>query len=118
MMVARELIPHVAASRRKIIASISSKMGSIGENTSGGYYAYRSSKAALNMAMSCLALDLRDRGITCVTLSPGWVRTDMGGSEAPLSPEQSAQGLMKVLGSVKPSDSGKFFSYDGEPIGW
>src|SRR5262249_55999455 len=76
-MVTSALLPNIAASRRKIVAAVSSMMGSIEDNTSGGSYAYRSSKAALNMVIRSLALDLRSRGITCVVLSPGWVRTDM-----------------------------------------
>ena len=118
LKVSSAFLPQVAASRRRIIASVSSKMGSLDDNTSGGYYAYRSSKAALNMVMKNLSIELRDRGITCVSLNPGWVRTDMGGSAAPLSPEQSVRGLRKVLDAVTLDDSGKFFSHDGAEVAW
>jgi NAD(P)-dependent dehydrogenase (short-subunit alcohol dehydrogenase family) len=77
--VAEAFVDHVARSQRKLIVTLTSGMDSIGDNTSGGAYAYRSSKAAVNMVMRSLAVDLASRGITCVVLNPGWVRTDMGG---------------------------------------
>jgi len=101
-----------------IIAAVSSKMGSVAENTSGGVYAYRASKAALNMVVKSLALDLRDRAITVVALSPGWVRTDMGGANAPQEPPQAVAGMRAVLGKVQLNDSGKFFHFDGSEVAW
>lgn len=103
---------------RKIIASVSSMMGSIAENTSGNFYAYRASKAALNMVMKTLALDLAARGITAIALSPGWVRTDMGGPDAPLDPAQAIAGMRAVLDKVSLNDSGKFFHFDGRELPW
>lgn len=103
---------------RKIVASVSSMMGSIAENTSGNFYAYRASKAALNMIMKTLALDLAAQGITAVALSPGWVRTDMGGPNAPLSPEDAIAGMRAVLDKVSLNDSGKFFHFDGRELPW
>jgi len=117
-LVSRALLPHVTAGTRKVIATISSGMGSIADNEMGGYYSYRSSKAAVNMVMKGLSLELRDRGIICVALSPGWVRTDMGGASAPLSPKQSVEGLSRVLDRLTPADSGKFLSYDGKEVDW
>ena len=116
--IAAALLEQIAASRRKVIATISSRMGSISDADSGGYYAYRSSKAAVNMVMKNMAVDLRGRGITVVALSPGWVRTDMGSQRAPLSPAESVGGLRKILESVTLKDSGKFFSHDGPEIPW
>jgi NAD(P)-dependent dehydrogenase (short-subunit alcohol dehydrogenase family) len=78
MRVAEAFVDNVAQSERKLIVTITSGMGSIGDNTSGGAFAYRSSKAAVNMVMHSLAIDLAPRGITCVVINPGWVRTDMG----------------------------------------
>src|SRR5262245_56234977 len=77
-------VDHVAQSDKKTIACVSSYMGSIAGNTSGRHYLYRSSKAALNAVVKTLAIDLRERGVTVVTLHPGWVKTDMGGPEADL----------------------------------
>lgn len=104
--------------RGGIIAAVSSKMGSMTENTSGGNYAYRASKAALNMVLKSMSLDLKDRGLTVVALSPGWVRTDMGGAAAPLSPEQAVAGMRQVLDRVGPEDSGAFLHYDGTKLPW
>ncbi len=118
MRLAQALLENVAASEKKIIASMTSRMGSIDDNTSGGHYYYRTSKAALNMATRSLALDLKDRGITAVVLHPGWVKTSMGGASAPLSVEQSVSGLRRVLASLDIARSGRFFAYDGEEIPW
>ncbi|GAB4389641.1 MAG: SDR family oxidoreductase [Thermodesulfovibrionales bacterium] len=109
---------HVARSDRKVIAAMSSIMGSVEENGSGGYYAYRSSKAALNMVMKGLAADLRPRGIITVCLHPGWVRTRMGGPGATQTPEESAAGLRRQLASLTQADSGRFITYLGEPLPW
>lgn len=101
-----------------IIATVSSKMGSVAENNSGGFYAYRASKAGVNMVVKSLALDLAGRGIAAVALSPGWVRTDMGGPDAPLSPPEAVTGMRRVLAKVSLSDSGKFFHFDGSEVPW
>jgi NAD(P)-dependent dehydrogenase (short-subunit alcohol dehydrogenase family) len=114
---AEALIDNVAASGRKTIAMMSSRLGSIGES-SGMTLPYATSKAALNMLAKGLAATLASRGIIVVALSPGWVRTDMGGAGAPLSPEASARGLRKVISSLSAADSGKFLSYDGSEIPW
>ena len=114
---AEALVDNVAASERKTIALMSSRLGSIGES-SGMTLPYSTSKAALNMLAKGLAATLAPRGIIVVALSPGWVRTDMGGAEAPLSPEQSVQGLRRVIAALKKSDSGRFLSHDGSEIPW
>ncbi|MEZ6186427.1 MAG: SDR family oxidoreductase [Planctomycetota bacterium] len=112
------LVEHVARSEKKLIAHVTSKMGSIADNTSGGMYVYRSSKAALNMVNKSMAVDLAGRGITCVVLHPGWVATDMGGANAPLQPEPSVRGMRQVLAGLTPAKTGKFFNYDGEELPW
>lgn len=112
------LVGHVARSDRKIIANQSSKMGSIEDNGSGGVYAYRASKAALNMVSKSLAHDLKDKGITVVALHPGWVQTDMGGPNALITPEESVEGEQKILEELTPDQSGGFFNYDGAPLPW
>jgi NAD(P)-dependent dehydrogenase (short-subunit alcohol dehydrogenase family) len=114
---AEALIDNVAASGQKKIALMSSRLGSIGES-SGMTLPYSTSKAALNMLAKGLSATLASRGIIVVALSPGWVRTDMGGQGAPLSPEKSVQGLRKVLSGLSEKSSGKFFSYDGTEIPW
>ncbi len=112
------LIDNVASSEGRTIVAITSLMGSIGDNSSGGAYIYRSSKAALNAVMRSLAIDLRPRGITVAVLHPGWVRTDMGGANAPLDVETSVKGLRRVIAGLKPQDSGRFFNYDGRELPW
>ena len=111
------LVDNVAASRRKVIALMSSRLGSIGES-SGMTLPYATSKAALNMLAKGLAATLASRGIIVVALSPGWVKTDMGGAAAPLSPQTSVSGLRKVIAGLRSADSGRFFSYDGSSIPW
>ncbi len=114
---AEALIDNVEASERKVIALMSSRLGSIREST-GMTLPYATSKAALNMLAKGLAATLASRGIIVVALSPGWVRTDMGGEGAPLSPDASVRGLRKVIAALKPRDSGKFYSHDGSEIPW
>jgi len=79
---------------------------------------YSTSKAALNMLVKGLAATLKPKGIVVVALSPGWVRTDMGGEQAPLSPETSVGGLRRVINALGEKDSGRFLSYDGSEIPW
>ena len=111
------LVDNVAASARKIIAMMSSRLGSVTE-TSGATLPYGTSKAALNLLAKGLAMALEPRGITVVAFTPGWVRTDMGGSSAPLGPEESIAGIRKVIAGLKPSDSGRFLSHDGKQVPW
>lgn len=111
------LIENVAASDRKTVAVMSSRLGSIGE-TSGMTLPYSTSKAALNLLAKGLAATLAPRGVIVVALSPGWVKTDMGGQAAPLTPETSVRGLRNVIGGLRFEDSGKFLSHDGSSIPW
>ena len=111
-------VEHVAASDRKLIACVSSKMGSITANGEGRHYLYRSSKAALNAVVKSLSIDLRERGVSVVTLHPGWVKTDMGGAEADLEIPVSIAGVIGVLDRVSLAESGRFFDYDGSEIPW
>lgn len=118
MRVAEAFLGNVAQGGLKRIVTITSAMGSIADNTSGGRYAYRSSKAAVNMVMKSLAVDLAPRGITCIVLHPGWVRTDMGGPGGTLSPAASVKAMRSVIAALKPEDSGKFLNYTGQPFPW
>ena len=118
LRVTQALLENVRAGERKVVANVTSKMGSIADNTSGGSYAYRASKCALNMVTKSLSVDLARDGVTCVVLHPGWVKTDMGGSSAPLSVEESARGLLEVIDGLTPEKTGEFFDYSGETIPW
>lgn len=122
MRVAEALIENVAASKRKQIVAISTGMGSLQSLGAtfgfGAAYQYRSSKAALNMAMSILAKEVEPRGISVLLFSPGWVQTDMGGPNAALTPEQSIAGMRKVLEANPMELTGKFLSYDGSTWPW
>jgi len=112
------LADNVANSTSKLIAFQSSQMGSISDNTSGGYYAYRVSKAALNMIAKGVANDLKSRGVTVVALHPGWVKTRMGGASAPVTVEQCVSGQQGLFDRLTVADSGQFFNYDGKQLGW
>ena len=118
MKVSEAFVEHVARSDLNTIVTITSKMGSIADNESGGAYPYRSSKAAVNAVMKSLAVDLRPRGITVVVFHPGWVATDMGGPSAPVGPDESVAGMIKTISKLKLSDSGKFLNYDGKKVAW
>jgi len=98
------------------VAMISSLMASLEDNSSGGSYAYRSSKAALNMVNRSLAVDFP--WLLTITLHPGWVQTDMGGAHAPTTIEESVLGLSKVISELKKEDSGSFKNYRGQTLPW
>jgi len=100
------------------VAILSSKMGSMSDNTSGGSYLYRSSKAALNAAGKSLAIDLAEEKIKVVLLHPGWVLTDMGGPNALIDATTSVQGMRRVIQGVTAESSGEFVAYDGTVIPW
>jgi NAD(P)-dependent dehydrogenase (short-subunit alcohol dehydrogenase family) len=116
--VTQALLPMLARSERKLVASITSGMGSIADNTSGGSYAYRSSKAALNAAMKSLSVDLVKRGVSVIVINPGWVKTDMGGAGARLTAADSVARMRKVIDSAGLVHSGKFFNHDGAEYPW
>jgi NAD(P)-dependent dehydrogenase (short-subunit alcohol dehydrogenase family) len=109
---------HVARSTRKLIVTITSGMGSISDNKSGGSIAYRTSKAAVNMVIRTVALDLAPKGVTCVVVNPGWVKTDMGGPGATLTPADSIGAMRRLIEKIKPGDTGKFFNHDGREYAW
>ncbi|HEX8873312.1 MAG TPA: SDR family oxidoreductase [Nitrosospira sp.] len=118
LKMAQAFASHITRGKQKTIVTISSKMGSIADNTGGGSYMYRSSKAAVNMVMKTLAIDLKPSGIITVIFHPGWVKTDMGGPDALISTTQSVSGMRRVIGGLIMADSGKFFAYDGQPVPW
>jgi NAD(P)-dependent dehydrogenase (short-subunit alcohol dehydrogenase family) len=114
---AEALAENVAHSQHKKMAFVTSRMGSVAMNA-GGSMAYRTSKSALNMAVSCLSMDLKSRGVACVLLHPGWVKTDMGGPNAAIEIPDSIAGMKAVIDRVGAADSGKFFDYQGQAIPW
>lgn len=118
MQMMETFVDNVANSEKKIIANMSSKMGSIADNSSGGSYAYRSTKTALNSVVKSVSLDLHERDITVLALHPGWVRTDMGGPNGELSVEESAAGLVENLSNASLEDTGSFWDIDGSTIEW
>jgi len=117
LRLAERFVEHVGRSERKLVVNVSSRMGSISQN-SGGAYIYRSSKAALNAVTKGLSADLAGRGITVVAVHPGWVQTDMGGAGADIPAETSAAGLRQVIDGLSEKDSGCFLNHDGEEIPW
>ena len=117
MMLAQSLADSLAQ-KKGTLAIISSKVGSIDDNTSGNAYMYRSSKTAVNQVIKCLSIDLGPRDITVVSLHPGWVRTDMGGPNGSIDVVESVAGLTNVIAHVSADQNGHFINYDGSPIPW
>jgi NAD(P)-dependent dehydrogenase (short-subunit alcohol dehydrogenase family) len=111
-------VQHVTRSQLKQIATLSSKMGSIDDNGSGDSYSYRASKCAVNMVMKSLSIDLKPYGISVVTLHPGWVQTDMGGSNAMINTETSVTGMRQVIANTNLGSTGRFMAYDNKEIAW
>jgi NAD(P)-dependent dehydrogenase (short-subunit alcohol dehydrogenase family) len=118
MKMAEALLPQIGRSDKKLIVNISSLMGSIADNDSGGSIFYRSSKAALNAAMKSLAIELQAQSIGVLILHPGWVRTDMGGPNGLIDAEQSVAGMRAVLEHFSLAQSGSFVKYDGTAMPW
>jgi NAD(P)-dependent dehydrogenase (short-subunit alcohol dehydrogenase family) len=118
LKMAEAFVQHVSRGQLKKIATLSSKMGSLDDNSSGASYSYRTSKAAANMMMKSLSIDLKPYGISVVTLHPGWVQTDMGGSNALINTQTSVTGMRKVIADTNLSNTGRFIAYDGQAINW
>ncbi len=116
--VTQALLPNLRAGRRRVVVNLSSGLGSISENESGGWIAYRASKAALNQLTRTAAAELKREGFICIVISPGWVRTDMGGHGASLSPDASAAAMLGVIDRLKPSDTGRFLDHRGKDLPW
>ena len=118
LKVAEALLEQVRMGERKIIACISSKMGSMADNGSGGSYIYRSSKAALNAVVKSMSIDLEQDGIKCVALHPGWVQTEMGGPNAEITTRECVTSLFNIMLSLEAKDTGRFIDIDGTTIPW
>ena len=118
MLVAQHFLNLVRASSRGRIVNLTSLVGSVSSKTGGGDYAYAASKAALNIMTRALAAELAPEGIVALAITPGWVRTRMGGAAADLSPEESVRGLLATIGRLGSADAGTFIDYRGKPQPW
>lgn len=118
MRVAETFAKHLGAAEQGRLVNISSRLGSIAETDSSGWHIYRSSKAALNMVTKCLSIDLQPHGVVVVAIHPGWVKTDLGGRNAPMDADDSAARVLDVASRIGLADSGRFYSHDGSLIPW
>lgn len=114
----QRLLPHLERGGLKRAVALTSRMGSIADNTSGGSYIYRSSKGALNAVMRSAAIDLRPKGIIVTVFHPGWVKTDMGGAGATLDARTSVSKLRDRIAALTTADSGRFLDCDGRELPW
>ena len=117
LRLAETLLPNLRAATAGKLVTISSRLGSITQ-TGTDYYAYRTSKAAVNMAMATLAQEPVASGVIVAVMHPGWVSTDMGGAEAPVSPQQSVTGLKQQIETLTLADSGSFIDFEGQRLPW
>ena len=118
LRVTQALLPNLRAGNRKLVMNMSSWKAGIAANTEGGSTGYRESKVALNMMTRTMAIELADEGFVCVAMSPGWVRTDIGGPDAELSPAESVASMLDTLSRVGPEDSGYYISRKGGRFEW
>jgi NAD(P)-dependent dehydrogenase (short-subunit alcohol dehydrogenase family) len=127
LLLTQALLPNILASQQPRIAVVSSRVGSMGDNSSGGAYSYRSSKAAVNAVFKSMSVDLKDKNVPVIILHPGIVKTNLdprwkeeGGSDmqGAVEPEQAASELWKVLMSKGLESTGRFFHRNGEELPW
>jgi NAD(P)-dependent dehydrogenase (short-subunit alcohol dehydrogenase family) len=118
MRVTRAFLPLLRKSSRARVVNISTGVSQLSEKNNPNFYAYGSTKTALNMISRIMAFEFQPENITVISLDPGWVQTDMGGVNAPLKPEESSSGILKVVDGLKPSDSSFFFDYTGRKLNW
>ena len=118
LLITQKILKNLRLGKNKKLVFISSKVGSIEENTGGSMYIYRSSKTALNQVIKSLSIDLKDENFIAAALHPGWVQTDMGGLNALIDTKTSVKGMAEVINSLVLKNSGKFYNYDGSSIPW
>ncbi len=116
--VTRALLPNLRAGEMKKIINTTSVLGSISRKTSGGFYGYSESKAALNMFTRSLGAELKAEGFICIVIHPGWVQTDMGGPSAAVTAEESASGMRNVIANLTAAGSGEFWTFEGQQLPW
>ena len=118
LLITQKILKNLRLGKNKKLVFISSKVGSIEENTGGGMYIYRSSKTALNQIIKSLSIDFKDENFIATALHPGWVQTDMGGPNALIDTKTSVKGMAEVIDSLVLKNSGSFYNYDGSSIPW
>ena len=118
LLITQKILKNLRLGKNKKLVFISSKVGSIEENTGGGMYIYRSSKTALNQVIKSLSIDFKDENFIAAALHPGWVQTEMGGPNALIDTKTSVKGMAKVIDSLVLKNSGRFYNYDGSSIPW
>lgn len=118
LRVVEAALPAILRSGTRKIVNVTSKMGSIDDNGSGGAYGYRMAKVALNMATRSIARDLAGEGVIAFVVHPGWVKTDMGGPHALITPGQSVAAMLRVIDGAGPEQSGRFWEWNGKEIPW
>ena len=118
IVLTQKLKENLISGNEKKVVFISSQMGSIDDNYSGGYYFYRTSKSALNSAAKSLSIDWKADEISVLMLHPGWVKTDMGGSKAKLEIDESVNSMIKVIEASNISNTGSFLNYNGDKLEW
>ena len=118
LLITQKILKNLRLGKNKKLVFISSKVGSIEDNTGGGMYIYRTSKTALNQVIKSLSIDLKEENFIAVALHPGWVQTDMGGPNALIDTKTSVKGMAEVIDNLAPKNSGRFYNYDGSPIPW
>jgi len=118
LLLTQVLIDNLRKGKDKKLVYLTSKMGSIDDNSGGGNYVYRSSKTALNQVVKSISVDLANEGFIAAVLHPGWVLTDMGGPNALIDATRSVSGMISVIDNLQPEQSGGFYNYDGNSIPW
>jgi len=118
LIITQKILKNLRLGKDKKLVFISSKVGSIEDNTEGGMYIYRTSKTALNQVIKSLSIDLKEENFIVVALHPGWVQTDMGGPNALIDTKTSVRGMTEAIDNLTSKNSGKFYNYDGSPIPW
>ena len=118
LIITQKILKNLRLGKDKKLVFISSKVGSIEDNTEGGMYIYRTSKTALNQVIKSLSIDLKEENFIVVALHPGWVQTDMGGPNALIDTKTSVKGMTEAIDNLTSKNSGKFYNYDGSAIPW
>ena len=118
LLITQKILKNLRLGKDKKLVFISSKVGSIEDNTEGGMYIYRTSKTALNQVIKSLSIDLKEENFIVVALHPGWVQTDMGGPNALIDTKTSVKGMTETIDNLTSKNSGKFYNYDGSAIPW
>lgn len=118
LLITQKILKNLRLGKDKKLVFISSKVGSIEDNTEGGMYIYRTSKTALNQVIKSLSIDLKEENFIVVALHPGWVQTDMGGPNALIDTKTSVKGMTEAIDNLTSKNSGKFYNYDGSAIPW